>query len=131
VPRIRGTGAEFDVHFEKDLSKFPFPARVSSRFGDALHKNNSDLNSSLYNRLPFPHLKAPVLDKFEKKSLDFLEANPTAKFFRIETKNGRDFIRYARAMILAVIASLMGGLLVWPVVTRLHRTLHSTEQWQV
>jgi len=100
VPRIRGTGAEFDIHFEKDLSKFPFPATVSSRFGDALHKINPDLSSSLYSRLPFPHLKDRVLDKFEKDSLDFLEANPKSEFFRIETKNGSEFVRYARSMIM-------------------------------
>ena len=100
VPRIRGTGAEFDVHFEKDLSKFPFPATVSSRFGEALHKINPELSSSLYSRLPFPHLKARVLDKFEKNSLDFLEANPKSEFFRLETKNGSEFVRYARAMVM-------------------------------
>jgi len=179
VPRIRRTGAEFDIHFEKSLHKFPFPATVSSRFGDALHKINPDLSSSLFSRLSFPHTKDRVLDTFEKNSLDFIQANPTSEFFRIETKNGREFVRYARAMvmkkdcvachnrpefgyegvwkvghfrgarqvslpvpmlapiidqattmamILAVIASLIGGLLVWPVVTRLHRTLQKSEQ---
>ena len=179
VPRIRGTGAEFVVHFEKDLKTFPFPATVSSRFGDALHKVNPDLNSSLFSRLPFPHQIDRNLDQFEKDSLDFLETNPASEFFRIEAKNGRDFVRYARALVmkadcikchnrpefgfdgqwrvgqfrgarqvslpvpmlapiidkatmsalvLAIIASLIGGVLVWPVVTRLHRTLQKTEQ---
>lgn len=71
VPRIRATGTEFDIHFEKDLSKFPFPATVSSRFGDALHKINPDLSSSLFSRLPFPHLKGRVLDKFAKEFFGF------------------------------------------------------------
>lgn len=74
VPRIRGVGAEFDVHFEKDPSKFYFLMTVSSRFGDALHKVNPDLSLSLYSRFPFSHLRNWTFDKFETNSLDFLEA---------------------------------------------------------
>jgi signal transduction histidine kinase len=100
VPRARAIGAEFAIDFEKYPHKFPFPATVSSKFGDALRSINPSLSTSLYSLAPFPNVKGRLLDQFEKESLDYLQANPTSDYFRIENINGKEFVRYARAMTM-------------------------------
>ncbi|MBT5572184.1 MAG: DUF3365 domain-containing protein [Alphaproteobacteria bacterium] len=127
----------------------------------------------------FPNRTDRVLDGFETESLAALLQDPTKDFFRIEVRDGQEFARYARALvmkadcvechnrpefgfesrwnlgevrgarqvslpvpnmtpfidratnaafILAIVSSLTGGLLVWPVVARLRRTLVQAEE---
>lgn len=88
-PRARAAGVEFSVDFDKTPDKFPYPATLSIKFGEALRDLNPILSTSLYSRTPFPNRKDRVLDRFEEESLTYLETNPKSEFYRIEQIGGR------------------------------------------
>lgn len=178
VPRIKASGGQFALDFQKKEKTFPFPASVSIEFGKALQAVNPRLNTKIYSDFPFPGRKR-ILDAFETESLAFLSKNPDREFAKFEIVNGVESIRFARAMsmaedcvechsrpefgfqgkwkagdirgarqvtlpvldmapivdaatvtalIVAVIASIVGGLLVLPVVWQLRRSAISANE---
>jgi signal transduction histidine kinase len=100
VPRIKSSGGGFALNFQNRPESFPFPASVSIEFGNALQSVNPHLNTKIYSDFPFPGRKR-VLDDFEEESLAFLMKNPQRDFAKFETRDGVDFIRYSRAMVMA------------------------------
>lgn len=101
VPRIEASGGVFDMRFSEYPDRFPFPASVSIEFGKALQSINPNLTTNIYSSYPFPIRAARVLDAFEQESLAFLKQNPGQDFARIETRDGVEFVRYARSMKMA------------------------------
>lgn len=88
------------MDFDKTPDKFPYPATLSIKFGEALRDLNPILSTSLSSRTPFPNRKDRVLDRFEEESLTYRETNPKSEFYRIEQIGGQEVMRYARAVLL-------------------------------
>jgi len=88
------------VDFDKTPDKFPYPATLSIKFGEALRDLNPILSTSLSSRTPFPNRKDRVLDRFEEESFTYRETNPKSEFYRIEQIGGQEVMRYARAVLL-------------------------------
>jgi signal transduction histidine kinase len=178
VSRARNAGVELSADFTRFKDKLPFPATLSTEFGSALRDLHPDFSTNLYSHAPFPNRQNRVLDEFEEASLSYLENNPGKEYFRIQTIDGRDVVRFARSMdmksdcvdchnrpengferkwkvgdmrgarqvsmpvpdlapimeratmaaiFLAIIASLLGGALIWPVMSRLQTTVSRAE----
>ena len=100
VSRARNAGVGFSADFTKHSDKLPFPATLSIEFGGALRELHPNLDTSLYSQDPFPNRQDRVQDEFEMASLAYLMENPTGEFHRIETVDGVEVVRFARAMIM-------------------------------
>lgn len=100
VSRARNAGVELSADFTKHPDKLPFPATLSIEFGGALRELHPNLDTSLYSQAPFPNRRDRVFDDFETASLAYLTENPTGEFHRIETIDGVEVVRFARAMVM-------------------------------
>lgn len=100
VSRARNAGVSFSADFINHPDKLPFPATLSTEFGGALRELHPNLSTSLYSGAPFPNREDRVLDDFEEASLAFLMRNPGKEFYRIDTIDGVEVVRYARALTM-------------------------------
>ena len=80
----------------------PNPATYTIELGSRLTSKESGSVIRLYSDYPFPHRQKDggAQDKFEREALEYLNKNPTEKFFRQEKFDGRPSFRYAEAVVM-------------------------------
>ena len=78
----------------------PLPATMILDLSDLLAQRSTRIR--LYSKYPFPTRANRQLDRFQQDALDFLTANPTATFSRIETQGNKHIVRTAVPDIMTV-----------------------------
>jgi hypothetical protein len=100
VPRIKASGGKFKMEYADEADVFPYPAAVSIDLGRVLKKVNQHLDTKIYSEFPFPIRRGRTLDRFEQESLVALKQNSAVDFVKFETRDGIEYVRYARAMTM-------------------------------
>ena len=106
VERIKAAPETHGIIFTDDyLSKqgaIPVPATFLIELGNRLTSNTDEMLVRVYSDFPFPHRRKEggPRDKFEREALQQLRQHPNKPFFRVETFQGRETLRYAQADIL-------------------------------
>jgi len=88
--------------YEAEEGAIPLPATFLMEFGHRLTESTPDVWVRLYSNYPFPWRQAEggPQDAFEADALRYLEQHPEQNFFRFESFQGRQSLRYAMADVL-------------------------------
>jgi len=98
VDRVLSHGIEVTHDYKDTPSAIPLPATFSMELGRRIGEHGTGMRVKLYSDYPFPSRKdRPPMDSFEKEALVRLRAAPDSPFFRVESVDGRLFLRYATA----------------------------------
>jgi serine phosphatase RsbU (regulator of sigma subunit) len=81
-------------HFGKP-NTIPLPATFILDTSDIISKKDLALKFRLYSAYPFKNRENRVLDGFEKKSIEYLQKNPTSYFSQTDELNGEPILRVA------------------------------------
>ena len=100
VPKAKEAGLSVTHDYIDKQNALPLPATFAKDFGSFLESENTDYQVRLYSDKPFPWRKNTGLDDFEIEALQSLSKNPAEPFSRIETLNGTQVLRYAKADVL-------------------------------
>ncbi|MGI9287508.1 MAG: Tll0287-like domain-containing protein [Pseudomonadales bacterium] len=99
---IREMGIEVTHDYQDKESAIPLPATLSMELGEDIAKNTGeDVVFRLYSKYPFPWRKdGGPRDEFERLALVELDKDKQKSFYRLENKDGKNTLRYAKADIM-------------------------------
>jgi signal transduction histidine kinase len=99
TPAQRG-GVEVSHEYRSRNGAIPLPATLTIDLAEELAGEHRERRFRLYSDIPFPWRKDRVLDDFEREALAELSRDPTVPVVRIARLEGRDYVRYASAVLL-------------------------------
>ena len=99
VERIRPRGIEVTYDYHLREGAVPLPATLSMILGNRIGALESGAESRLYSAYPFPWAThdGGLPDEFAREAWEALTRNPEEPFYRQETLEGREVLRYATA----------------------------------
>jgi signal transduction histidine kinase len=99
VERIRPSGIEITHDYLLREGAIPLPATLSMILGNRIGALGLGVESRLYSPYPFPWAteEGGLRDDFAREAWDSLTRNPEDPFYRFDTIEGRDVLRYATA----------------------------------
>lgn len=99
VPKAREKGLSIHHDYKGNPNAIPLPATLMAALAEA---DTSGNRLRLYSGKPFAFRtgEATRLDGFEQEALAWLEKNPQGEFHRIEQRDGKPFMRLARADVM-------------------------------
>jgi len=88
--------------YHSDDKIIPLPANMTFMLGEKIKQIGSGAYASLYSPYPYPWRteKGGLTDSFKEQAWLFLSENPTKRFTRLETIEGKIHLRYAKADIM-------------------------------
>ncbi|MCH8041910.1 MAG: DUF3365 domain-containing protein, partial [Nitrospinae bacterium] len=100
VARAASKGMEITHDYATREGAIPLPATLSILLGNRIAESDQG-QMRLYSRYPFPWRKdGGPHDEFEREALAHLTQDPTQPFYRFETFEGRQVLRYATADLM-------------------------------
>lgn len=98
VEKLRKQGIEARRDFHNNKNAIPLPATLTQLLGGSASESDST-PFKLYSPYPFPGSPSRSFmdDPYAHEAWDFLNANPTASFSRVELVDGISTLRYATA----------------------------------
>ena len=102
VEKATRSGLAVSHEFKDSLDTIPLPASMTIEIGRELGKTSSAATSALYSAYPFPWRQATggLDDSFKREAWQALVARPDDEFFRVETVDGQEVLRCARADVM-------------------------------
>jgi PAS domain S-box-containing protein len=100
VSRLKGSDISITHDYKQHEQAIPLPATMSIEFGEFLEETGGGSAFRLFSGKPFPWRTDRRLDEFEVMALQYLQANPGKTFHRIETLDGKDYLRFATPVIM-------------------------------
>jgi signal transduction histidine kinase len=100
VPRAERAGVAVTHDYHNRENAIPLPATLTIELGEQLSGRDSSHGFRLFSDFPFPWRAGRVLDPFERAALKSLEAEPKRPFIQFETAGGKEYIRYATAVVM-------------------------------
>lgn len=101
VSRAKESGMKVNYDYLGKRDTLPLPATLVKALGEKISQESPGSQLRLYSRYPFPHrTSTEKRDDFEEQALISLEKQPGQPFYRVETINGRQSLRYAVADIM-------------------------------
>lgn len=98
VSRAKKAGINITHNFHNLENSLPLPATFAIEFGEYLNQHDKSVAVRLYSDFPFPWRDSNrKLDSFQLDALAALRKNPNKPFYRFETINGVNTLRYAQA----------------------------------
>ena len=99
VERIRPSGVKITHDYELREGEAPLPATLTMILGERIGALGSGGGADLYSGYPFPWADEDggLPDDFAREAWEALTSNPEEPFYRIETLEERDVLRYATA----------------------------------
>ena len=100
ITRLGDQPIEVTHDYATKPAAIPLPATLSILLGERL-ADHDHVRVQLYSPFPFPWRKASRrLDAFQREALRHLRDHPDRPFFRVETADGRSFMRYASSDLM-------------------------------
>jgi signal transduction histidine kinase len=101
APAQRG-GVEVSHEYRKRDGAIPLPATLTIDMAEELSADDGERRFRLYSDEPFPWRAGRKLDEFELEALAALKTDPTKPFVRPARYEGREYVRYATAVVMGV-----------------------------
>jgi signal transduction histidine kinase len=100
VPRALGAGMRATHDYHNVEKSIPLPATLTIELGEQVSAQGLDHSFRVLSELPFPWRRDRVLDPFERDALRAVKAAPGQPYIRFAAINGKDYIRYASAVVM-------------------------------
>ncbi|MBL4613960.1 MAG: PAS domain S-box protein, partial [Magnetovibrio sp.] len=100
VSRAQKAGIPITHQFKEVEGSLPLPSTMTIDFGEFMDKQGSETCYRMFSASPFPWREDRKLDGFEEAALAALADSSKASFFRFESMNGNDVLRYAQPVVM-------------------------------
>lgn len=96
VPRLTELGGSVGANYQQVHGQFPLPATFVREVSELTASERDGYKINLISPWPINKTKG-LADRFEKDAFDYLLANPSGQFFRLDTLSGQPVFRFMTA----------------------------------